>query len=139
MSKALLLIDIQNDYFDDRAMKLYQPKEVTKNVQKLLRVFRQKNKPIFHIRHIFDQAISLIEYKKVAIKHTSNSFYHTDLLQSLKSRKITNLVISRITSHMCVDLMARATKDLVLIDAYTTRDLISLDENQNLPEFINFD
>ena len=49
---ALILIDIQNDYFSGGNMELVSIENAAKNAQKLLNIFRSKQAPIFHIQHI---------------------------------------------------------------------------------------
>lgn len=149
MAKALLLIDIQNDYFNGGAMELYETLKATKNAQKLLEVFRKTHQSVFHIQHIsnrenatfflpntngvlINENLTPIQGEEIIIKNTPNSFHQTNLLEKLKSKNITNLVISGMMSHMCVDSTTRAAKDLgfsceVISDACTTRNLISLD------------
>ena len=52
MNKALLIIDIQNDYFKGGKFELINPQIASSNAKKLLENFREKNLPIFHIQHI---------------------------------------------------------------------------------------
>ena len=52
MNQALLLIDIQNDYFPGGAMELVRSSEAGIQAGKLLQAFRQKSMPIIHIQHI---------------------------------------------------------------------------------------
>lgn len=148
MIRALLLIDIQNDYFDGGAMELYETLKAAKNARKLLEFFRKTHQSIFHIQHIsnrenatfflpntngvlINENLTPMQGEEVIIKNTPNSFHHTNLLEKLKSKNITNLVISGMMSHMCVDSTTRAAKDLgfsceVISDACTTRNLVSL-------------
>ena len=67
------------------------------------------------------------ENEKIIVKHFPNSFRETELLEYLKSKKITDLVICGMMTHMCIDATTRAAKDygfnIVLIgDACATRD-----------------
>ena len=52
MKTALLLIDIQNDYFPHGKMELRNPVEASAYARRLLQLFRKKNEPIFHIQHV---------------------------------------------------------------------------------------
>jgi nicotinamidase-related amidase len=66
--------------------------------------------------------------EKIIVKHYPNSFRETDLLDFLRSRSITDLVICGMMTHMCVDATTRAAKDydfnIVLVgDACATKDL----------------
>jgi nicotinamidase-related amidase len=52
MTTALLLIDIQNDYFPGGAMELVEPENAAARAFRLLNDFRQKSLPILHIQHL---------------------------------------------------------------------------------------
>jgi nicotinamidase-related amidase len=52
MNQALIVIDVQNDYFPGGAMELVEMDSAASNCAKLINSFRQRNGPIFHIRHI---------------------------------------------------------------------------------------
>jgi len=52
MNQALLLIDIQNDYFPGGAMELVGSPEAGAQAGKLLTAFREKALPVIHIQHI---------------------------------------------------------------------------------------
>lgn len=142
---ALLLIDIQNDYFEGGMNPLEGSLEAGLNAQKLLSHFRKHSLPVIHIRHISNrpgstfflpdtegadihQCVSPTGGEEIVRKHFPNSFFQTNLLNLLKSKEITNLVICGMMTHMCVDATVRAAKDLgynsVLIeDACATKDL----------------
>jgi len=49
MKQALILVDIQNDYFAGGTMELSHMGAAAKNSARLLDAFRQKKAPIFHI------------------------------------------------------------------------------------------
>lgn len=145
MNKALIIIDIQNDYFENGAMRLYQSEEAVEKAELILEYFRKNNLPIIHIQHIGispDATFFLPETKgaeiyykvqpketeKVIIKHYPNSFRETELLDYLKTNKIIDLVITGMMTHMCVDATTRAAKDFgfnctVIGDACATIDI----------------
>lgn len=52
MTQALILVDIQNDYFPSGAMELVGMNAATKNAAAVLDVFREHSDPIFHIQHL---------------------------------------------------------------------------------------
>lgn len=111
---------------------------------KLLKVFRNKNLPVFHVRHVFVgenapffaensngvQFHPLFEPKEgetVITKHEINSFRGTtDLHAQLQAQGIERLLIIGAMSHMCIDAATRAAADLgyqchVAHDARDTR------------------
>jgi nicotinamidase-related amidase len=142
---ALILIDIQNDYFDNGSMPLVGSDKASDNARLILNVFRSAGLPVIHIQHIATSPAATFFLpdtrgseihdnvkpsgnEKVIVKHYPNSFRETELLEYLKSKNITDLVICGMMTHMCVDATTRAAKDLgfniILIgDACATRDL----------------
>lgn len=145
MKSALILIDIQNDYFPGGSNELYQAEEAGARAQKVLDFYRRNKMPVFFIQHINDYpaasffrqdskgvrihpCVAPCEDEYIIIKHAPSSFYKTVLLEELKKQDITHLVIIGMMSHMCVDTTVRAARDLdftvtVLEDACTTCDM----------------
>ncbi|MDR1115269.1 MAG: cysteine hydrolase [Tannerella sp.] len=143
--EALLIIDIQNDYFEGGANPLTGSLEASLNVQRLLEYYREKSLPVIHIRHLSVRAGSTffipdtkgVEIhqnvlpqagEKVVIKNYPNSFRETDLLEYLQSENISGLVICGMMTQMCVDATVRAAKDFgfsctLISDACATKDL----------------
>jgi nicotinamidase-related amidase len=144
MKTALIIIDIQNDYFDGGAMPLTGSDKASNNARLILDRFREAGLPVIHIQHIatrqsatfflpntigaeINDNLKPIGKEKIIVKHSPNSFRDTELLDYLKSENITDLVICGMMTHMCVDATARAAKDfgfnIILIgDACATKD-----------------
>jgi nicotinamidase-related amidase len=145
MTKALVLVDIQNDYFPGGKMELVETQRFIKNAADLLTQCRQKTIPVIHIQHISTRpgatfflpqtagiehhpAVAPLPGEAVIQKNYSNSFRQTTLLEQLKAKGITELIICGAMSHMCIDATTRAAFDLgftctVVEDACTTRNL----------------
>lgn len=144
-STALLLIDIQNDYFPGGRMELVGAKDAADKAAEVLQCFRERRMPVMHIAHesvregasfflpgtegqqIHDLVLPW-EGETVVTKNFPNSFLKTSLLDMLRQLEISQLVIAGMMTHMCVDATVRAAKDLgfacILIhDATATRDL----------------
>ncbi|MEP1062383.1 isochorismatase family protein [Stenomitos frigidus AS-A4] len=51
VKQGLILVDIQNDYFPDGNFELVGVKQASRNAQKLLQKFRDKQSPIVHVQH----------------------------------------------------------------------------------------
>ena len=51
-NKALLIIDIQNDYFENGANPLTGSLEASKNATLILEHFRKNNALVIHIQHL---------------------------------------------------------------------------------------
>jgi len=142
---ALLLVDIQNDYFPDGKMTLEDVDTASVNAARLLNRFREKGWPVFHIRHLtirpgatfflpdtagaeIHPSVAPMADESVIVKHFPNSFRETPLLDHLKKAGVTSVVVCGAMSHMCIDATVRAACDLgfqclVAQDACATRSL----------------
>lgn len=145
MKTALLVIDIQKDYFPGGKFPLVNPEAAARKTYELLQCFREHNGYHVHIQHIslepdatffikgdsgsdIHDLAAHFEGEPIVYKHEPNSFLNTDLQNLLESWNIERVVICGMMTHMCVDATARAASDLgfdVLIaeDACATRDL----------------
>ena len=145
MNTALLVIDIQNDYFPGGKFPLVKPLEAAKNAYILLQCFREHGGHHIHIQHIslepdasffikgdsgsdIHDSVAHFEGEPIVYKHEPNSFLNTNLLETLREWKTERLVITGMMTHMCVDATARAAVDLgfqviVAEDACASRDL----------------
>jgi nicotinamidase-related amidase len=140
---ALLVIDIQNDYFPGGAMELEGADAAGAKAAQAIRSFREKNLPVVHVRHLSVRPGStfflpgtkgaeihpLVVPKAdeaVVEKNFPNSFRNTNLQQVLEKHGIKNLVVAGMMTHMCVDASVRQAADLgfkitLLGDACATR------------------
>ncbi len=145
MKTALLVIDIQKDYFPGGKMELVNPLEAAQKAYMLLQCFRERGQKTVHIQHIslsptatffipgergtdIHDSAAHFEGEPLVQKHYPNSFRETNLLEMLKGWGIERVIISGMMSHMCVDATARAAADfgfqvIVAEDACATRDL----------------
>ncbi|NMM28004.1 MAG: cysteine hydrolase [Glaciimonas sp.] len=128
MKTALLIVDIQNDYFPGGKMALEGTMEASENAAVLLSTFRRRQLPVVHIQHIAKQAdatfflpdtegvkihksVTPLSNEAVIIKNYPNSFRQTALLEYLKEHQIVKLVIAGMMTHMCIDSTTRAAFD----------------------------
>lgn len=145
MNTALIIIDIQNDYFANGAASLINPDNAAANANRILGHFRKENLLRIHIQHLADrpgatffipdtegaeihQSVKPLAGEKVFTKHYPNSFRETGLLEYLQSQHISELVICGMMTHMCIDATTRAARDYgfnctVIGDACATKDL----------------
>ncbi|KEZ89002.1 MULTISPECIES: isochorismatase family protein [Clostridia] len=49
MKKALLIIDVQNDYFEGGKSELYNSYKALMNIEKVLKLFRESGQPVIHV------------------------------------------------------------------------------------------
>jgi nicotinamidase-related amidase len=144
MKKALVLIDIQNDYFANGTHTLYQPEIASANAKKILEHSRDNNIDVIHIQHLainegadfflpntkgaeIHEDVRPLSEEKIIIKHYPNSFRDTVLQEYLTERGIDELLICGMMTDVCVATTVRAAMDLgytttVIGDACATED-----------------
>jgi len=145
MKTALLVVDIQKDYFPGGKYPLVEPEAAAQKAYELLQCFREHNGHHIHIQHIsldpeakfflkgdsgsdIHDIVAHFEDEPIVYKHEPNSFLNTNLLEILQGWEVERVVVSGMMTHMCVDATARAASDLgfqviVAEDACATRDL----------------
>jgi len=129
MKTALILVDIQNDYFPGGSGENEGALAATANARSILDAFRSKGLPIFHVWHentragesFFTKGTKGIEIHEMVApaagestirKLTPNSFVGTDLGARLESAGIEKVVIAGMMSYMCINSTTRAAKEL---------------------------
>src|SRR5262249_20654441 len=101
MSTALVLIDLQNDYFPGSTMQRGDAEAAVQQAAQLLKTFRERELPIFHVQHVSKRAgatfflpgtkgaeihaaVQPRAGESVTTKHFPNSFRETGLLEALR-------------------------------------------------------
>jgi nicotinamidase-related amidase len=140
---ALLVIDIQNDYFPGGAMELEGADAAGAKAAQAIGSFRDKNLPVIHVRHLsvrpgstfflpgtkgaeIHSLVTPRSGETVIEKNFPNSFRNTTLKEVLEKQGVKNLVVAGMMTHMCVDASVRHAADLgykitLLGDACATR------------------
>jgi len=140
---ALLVIDIQNDYFPGGAMELEGADAAGAKARAALEKFRKNGNPVIHVRHLsvrpgstfflpgtrgaeIHPLVAPQGNETVVEKNFPNSFRGTRLEQTLKESGVKTLVVAGMMTHMCVDATVRHAADLgykitLLGDACATR------------------
>jgi nicotinamidase-related amidase len=145
MSTALVLIDIQNDYFPGGAMPLEGSTDAAANAAALLAHWRKEGMPVVHVQHFsvrsgatffipgtpgveIHAGVAPRDGEAVIEKNFPNAFRATRLLAALQAGAVDQLVIAGMMTHMCIDTTVRAAFDLgfkctLAHDACATRAL----------------
>lgn len=140
---CLLLIDVQN-FFDNPDLGKRNNHTAEENMGELLKVWRQTNRPIVHIKHISNpslphnpgrdikEIVAPLPEEPVFIKHVNSAFIGTNLEEHLRSKKIEDLVIVGLTTDHCVSTTTRMGKNLgfnpyIVSDATATFERVSFD------------
>lgn len=150
MKTALLVVDVQKDYFRNGNMELVGSLEASENIRSALDSFRKNGMPILHVQHValmegatffrqgtkgveIHENASPMEGEPIIVKNYPNSFRKTELQHICMEKGITGLIIVGMMTHMCIDTTVRAAFDLgyectVISDCCSTKDLSFKDE-----------
>lgn len=128
MNRALVIVDIQRDYFPGGNMALHEPEAAAAKASQVLEAFRAAGEPIIHIQHLSPAGAGFLEEgtegveiaapvapqegETLITKKAPNSFLGTDLEQHLRSLDIEEVVVTGMMTSMCVDATTRAGADL---------------------------
>lgn len=143
--RAVIAVDIQNDYFDGGKFPLSGMTEAAANARRVIDAARAAGDLVVHVRHEFiDPAMPFFnpgtegaaihdsvtprDGEPVVTKNHVNAFRDTDLKAVLDKAGVDEVVIVGAMSHMCIDAATRAASDMgyattVVHDACATRDL----------------
>src|SRR5262245_38954899 len=108
---ALLIIDIQNDYFPGGAMQLESSEAAGAKAGLALKSFREKKLPVIHVRHLsvrpgatfflpgtrgaeIHASVQPVGGETVIEKNFPNSFRNTGLKDFLEKQNIKQLVVT---------------------------------------------
>lgn len=121
MKKALLVIDVQNEYFDGKLNVTY-PINSLDNILKVMDYAKKNNMIIILVQHTAISGETFIEnsmeweihadilkksYDYHIKKTKPSSFYNTNLDEILEKENIEGVVISGYMTQMCCDTTAR--------------------------------
>jgi nicotinamidase-related amidase len=145
MARALVIVDIQNDYLPGGRMELVGSERAAERASRVLAGFRSRGEPVFHVQHVWDgddaaffapgtpgveinDAVRPLDGEPVVQKAHPNSFRETDLERRLREAGVTDVVVAGMMTSMCVDATVRAASDLgfgctVVHDACACPDL----------------
>ncbi len=145
MSTALLLIDLQNDYFPDGNFPLCNTAPVLEAAQAAAIAARKRGVPIILVQHvsanpqakffragtrgaeIHPRILAAAPGASVVVKQFADSFHRTELESTLQTLRIEHLLVGGMMSQNCVThtvLSPHAGKyrKTVLADCTTTLD-----------------
>lgn len=119
---ALLVIDIQNDYFPGGQFPLWQPEETLRNIVKAVERLQEAGAKVILVQHVADakqgpapffndgtQGVKLHERivaackaAPVVVKSFADSFHDTNLREVLEAAAIKKLVLCGMMTQNCV-------------------------------------
>jgi len=145
MKKALLLIDLQNDYFPGGLFPLWNTEKTTQNLLTAIQRAASAGVEIIHIQHIANPDAGIAPFfnkgtvgaaihpsillaapnAKVVVKEYADSFYKTDLEDVLSSQGVDELLVcgmmtQNCVTHTAISKAAEKYKVSILPDCCTT-------------------
>ena len=125
-SRALIVIDVQNDYFPGGKLPLWQANDTLRNILSAIERAKKQAIPVIIVQHIVDPALgftrifvpdtpgvqlhpALIEAlpdAPVVIKRHTDAFYETELNARLADMGIREALICGMQTQNCVGLTA---------------------------------
>ncbi len=122
MSKALLVIDLQNDYFPGGAFPLWNTDVVLKNIEHAITKANSLGVPVIHIQHIANSKQGIAPFfnagtpgadihprilaaapkAPIVIKEFADSFEKTTLEETLSELGVTELLVCGMMTQNCV-------------------------------------
>lgn len=147
MTQALLVIDLQNDYFPGGKFPLWNTQAVLDNVQAAIAMARAKDIPVIHVQHIANpqqgtapffnkdtegaaihpRVLEAAPNAPVVVKEFADSFVNTTLEELLAGLDVDELLICGMMTQNCVNhtaisKSAEKYKVTILPDCCTTVD-----------------
>jgi nicotinamidase-related amidase len=122
VEKALLVIDLQHDYFPGGKFPLWNTEAVLLNIEKAIERATTKGIPVIHIQHVADSKMGIAPFfnegttgveihprilaaapdAPVIVKHYADSFEQTTLEDTLKKLGVTELLVCGMMTQNCV-------------------------------------
>ena len=147
MSKVLLVIDLQNDYFPDGKLPLWNTDTTLKNIEIAIEKAISQDVPVIVIQHIANAAMGIAPFfnegttgadvhprilavapdAAIVIKEYADSFVETTLEETLASLGATELLVcgmmtQNCVTHTAISKSAEKYKVSILVDCCTTVD-----------------
>ncbi|KAL7313582.1 hypothetical protein PS15m_007316 [Mucor circinelloides] len=147
MTEALIIVDVQNDYFPGGGLPTWRPEETAVEIKKILDKFRQDGKEVIHVAHHITpemekvlpimrkgtpgaeihESVKPLSTEKVIYKNYSDSFVATDLKEYLLSKGVDTVIVVGMMIHNCVNATAYSGTDegfktIVVAEAVNTFD-----------------
>ena len=147
MTKALLVIDLQNDYFPGGKFPLWNTDVVLENIERAIGKANAQGIPVIHIQHIANSKMGIAPFfnegttgaeihprilaaapkSPIVVKEFADSFERTTLEGTLARLGVTELLVCGMMTQNCVThtAISKAAEKYgvcILVDCCTTVD-----------------
>lgn len=122
MKKALLIIDLQNDYFKGGKFPLWNTEKTLENIEEAIDLAHKNDVEIIHIQHVADPSLGLAPFfnegtegvkiysrilekapeGRVVVKTFADGFYKTDLEKVLSEIGAEEILVCGMMTQNCV-------------------------------------
>jgi nicotinamidase-related amidase len=145
--KALLVIDLQNDYFPKGKFPLWNTEQTLSNIKIAIEKANARNIPVIHIQHVADPAKGIAPFfnelsegveihplimatapdSEIVIKTFADSFEKTNLEEILQKLGVDELLVcgmmtQNCVTHTAISKAAEKYKVSIVVDCCTTVD-----------------
>lgn len=147
MSKALLVVDLQNDYFPEGKYPLWNSEKILQNIVNAIGKANESNIPVVIIQHIADSKVGIAPFfnqgttgadvhpgilevapqAPIVVKEFADSFVNTTLEETLTRLGVTELLVcgmmtQNCVTHTAISKSAEKYQVSILADCCTTVD-----------------
>jgi nicotinamidase-related amidase len=128
MKQALIIVDMQEIFFNHPQYYLHNNEQLVMNINKLIKQAHEKNIQVIFIQHtdqkeqdeLFEGKNDWKLHKNLLVASTDkiikkakwDSFYQTELLDYLKTNEIEQLIFAGAQTEFCLDTTIRAAYSL---------------------------
>lgn len=125
---TLIIVDLQNDYYEGGRFPLPGVNSATDHAIALLKAWRETGNQVVHVRHEapasapffhvgsvgaeIRDALTPAQDEIVVVKAFPNAFHSTTLHDTLQNRGVERIVLLGAMAQMCIDATARAGLEL---------------------------
>ena len=145
MSKALLVIDLQNDYFPEGKFPLWNAEVTLQNIEHTIAKANDQKIPVIIVQHIANSALGIAPFfnkgtigafvhprilavapqAPIVVKEFADSFVNTTLEETLAKLGTTELLVcgmmtQNCVTHTAISKSAEKYKVSILVDCCTT-------------------
>ena len=143
MTKALLVIDLQNDYFPGGKFPLWNTEAVLRSIERAIERANSQGIPVIHIQHVAKQGLApffnegtlgaeihprilaAAPEAPIVVKEFADSFERTNLEKTLSKLGVTELLVCGMMTQNCVThtAISKAAEKYtvcILVDCCTT-------------------